>query len=350
MQKKGDGIWESFAGGRIVLAGIHGPEYQAFFQSLVSISRTSSAGFRVLDGVENIQEGDYVLLFARPTAPEAVPPAPRERRRTPARENKDWSAPFEETARHMKWEKSSGLWKQAGEEWNETLQLLGQMQQLIGTKPAAVLLLSGNEVYGACFGTAHARPEEEIGYVCHTAGSDIAAQCMRTAEHFACALEQVPIRVGRMGTLPEGEALSGLLEACARVLLYGADSEIYNLPCEAEEAQPQETELEEVQRTSVKEPDFDESESAREKKLQPEKREMPTAGTEAGPAAGRKIISFRKKAESLQRKGPYPAAKEPAHVQVKTYAEQGEAPFGTRRVLEKAQIVTDTEKVDKLGK
>ena len=70
MENTGEAIWKSFSEKGIVLAGIDGPEYQAFFQSLVRVSQTSRAGFRVLDGVENVQDGDYVLLFARPTIAE----------------------------------------------------------------------------------------------------------------------------------------------------------------------------------------------------------------------------------------------------------------------------------------
>ena len=55
MENTGEAIWKSFSEKGIVLAGIDGPEYQAFFQSLVRVSQTSRAGFRVLDGVEDIQ-------------------------------------------------------------------------------------------------------------------------------------------------------------------------------------------------------------------------------------------------------------------------------------------------------
>lgn len=75
MENTGEAIWKSFSEKGIVLAGIDGPEYQAFFQSLVRVSQTSRAGFRVLDGVENVQDGDYVLLFARPTIAEHLPSA-----------------------------------------------------------------------------------------------------------------------------------------------------------------------------------------------------------------------------------------------------------------------------------
>ena len=48
MENTGEAIWKSFSEKGIVLAGIDGPEYQAFFQSLVRVSQTSRAGFRVL--------------------------------------------------------------------------------------------------------------------------------------------------------------------------------------------------------------------------------------------------------------------------------------------------------------
>ena len=46
MENTGEAIWKSFSEKGIVLAGIDGPEYQAFFQSLVRVSQTSRAGFR----------------------------------------------------------------------------------------------------------------------------------------------------------------------------------------------------------------------------------------------------------------------------------------------------------------
>ena len=361
MENTGEEIWKSFTDRRIVLAGIDGPEYQAFFQRLVSVSQESGAGFRVLDGVENIREGDYVLLFARPAAPTRALPkersgaSARKRREAGKKENKDWSTPFEENRRHMRWEKPSGIWKQAGEAWEETLQLLAQMQSLTETKPSAVLLISGNEVYGKCFGTPHALRENELGYVCHTAGNDIPAQCMRTAEHFACALaqEQLPIRIGRMGLLSE-ELPQDLLEACARILLYGADAEIYNLPCD----QPDSSEegLDMSQAGSVQ------MEDAEDSSLTPEEpgevTEPVTEKTDTAkaleppvrPVADRKIVSFQKKAEAMHRLALQPAATKKSGVQVKTYTEPRPAAAGDRSVLAPMPVVMDTEKADGLGK
>ena len=85
MENTGEAIWKSFSEKGIVLAGIDGPEYQTFFQSLVRVSQTSRAGFRVLDGVENVQDGDYVLLFARPTIAEHLPSAQKKRSGAAAR-------------------------------------------------------------------------------------------------------------------------------------------------------------------------------------------------------------------------------------------------------------------------
>ena len=112
MENTGEAIWKSFSEKGIVLAGIDGPEYQAFFQSLVRVSQTSRAGFRVLDGVENVQDGDYVLLFARPTIAEHLPSAQkkrsgaaaRRRREAGKKENKDWSTPVEEAEHPAGWE------------------------------------------------------------------------------------------------------------------------------------------------------------------------------------------------------------------------------------------------------
>lgn len=365
MENTGEEIWKSFVDRRIVLAGIDGPEYQAFFQRLVSVSQESGAGFRVLDGVENIQDGDYVLLFARPATPESrtIPKersgtSARKRREAGKKENKDWRMPFEETEHHTRWEKPSGIWKQAGADWEETLQLLVQMQGLAETKPAAVLLISGNEVYGKCFGTPHALKEEELGYVCHTAGSDIPAQCMRTAEHFACTLAQdrLPIRIGRMGPLLE-ELPQGLLEACARILLYGADAEIYNLPCSqldlpdddfgmGEAGHMQMEDAEALPQTSDQV-----NETGEVTNPVPEKKD--TTGTSESPVrsvADRKIVSFQKKAEAMHRLTLQPAMAKKSGVQVKTYTEPGEAITEDRSVLAPMSVVTDTEKADGLGK
>ena len=89
MENTGEAIWKSFSEKGIVLAGIDGPEYQAFFQSLVRVSQTSRAGFRVLDGVENVQDGDYVLLFARPTIAEHLPSAQKKRSGAAARRRRE---------------------------------------------------------------------------------------------------------------------------------------------------------------------------------------------------------------------------------------------------------------------
>ena len=366
MENTDKGIWESFADRRIVLAGIDGPEYQAFFQSLVSVSRTGRAGFRVLDGVENIQTGDYVLLFARPNAAtDRTHPKKRsaisaqKRRETWEKENKDWSAPFEEAEHHTSWEKPAGIWKQAGEDWQETLQLLAQMQSLAGTNPAAVLLISGNEVYGKCFGRPHALREEELGYVCHTAGSDVPAQCMRTAEHFACALAQtkLPIRIGRMGSLPEELPLE-LLDACARILLYGADAEVYNLPCGSEQGgckdtrymnQTEQAQMEDADREAFSKA-FHQSDEPGEIKETLSEKMGPEGAVEfpVRPAADRKIVSFQKKAEAMHR-FPQPAATKKSGVQVKTYTEPGTTVMGDRSVLAPMPVVTNTEKADGLG-
>lgn len=355
MENTGEEIWKSFADRRMVLAGIDGPEYQAFFQSLVSVSQESKAGFRVLDGVENIQDGDYVLLLARPAAPESriLPKersgtSARKRREAGKKENKDWSTPFEETEHHTRWEKPSGIWKQAGADWEETLQLLAQMQSLAETKPAAVLLISGNEVYGTCFGTPHALREEELGYVCHTAGSDIPAQCMRTAEHFACALaqSQLPIRIGRMGAI-SGELPQGLLETCARILLYGADAEIYNLPCS--QLSEDDFRMSEAEALSQASGQVDEPGEA---EIPASEKPDTAVGAEPSvrPVADRKIVSFQKKAEAMHRTQPQSMAAKKSGVQVKTYTEPGPANAEDRSVLAPMPVVTDTEKADGLGK
>lgn len=232
-------IWQQFAGKRLVLAGVDGPEYQAFFQSLAGISSRTGAGFRVVDGVENVLDGDYVLLFARPSGGRMTGDGAGDGKaaRRPARKgNPDWEAPFDDPSAHYSWRKAPGSVKAAGEDWRELLGLLPQLRALTAVHPEAVLVISGNEVYGKCFGVPHALKEAELGYLSHTDCDDAAAQCLRTAEHFACQLaaeQKLPVRVVRMGALGADEAVpSETLEACARVLLCGEDAQIYNLPGE----------------------------------------------------------------------------------------------------------------------
>lgn len=228
-------IWKQFAGKRIVFGGIDGPEYQTFFQNLAAISSRGGAGFRVVDGIENALAGDYVILFARPAGEEEFLNSQPEKKglRNASGKAKPWDAPFEEPDLHHTWKKKPGAWLAAEADWSEMLQLLGQLRQLEKGKPQAVLLISGNSVYGTCFGVQHALREEELGSLCHTDCDDTAAQCMRTAEHFAYRLSaecRIPIRIARMGMLPDGKELDDLLFVCAKVLLYGANGEIYNLP------------------------------------------------------------------------------------------------------------------------
>lgn len=234
-----ENIWQRFAGKRLVLAGVDGPEYQAFFQSLAGISSRTGAGFRVVDGVENVLDGDYVLLFARPSGGRMTGGGAgdgKAARRPSRRGNPDWEAPFDDPSAHYSWRKAPGSVKAAGEDWRELLGLLPQLRALTAVHPEAVLVISGNEVYGKCFGVPHALKEAELGYLSHTDCDDAAAQCLRTAEHFACQLaaeQKLPVRVVRMGALGADEAVPPeTLEACARVLLCGEDAQIYNLPGE----------------------------------------------------------------------------------------------------------------------
>lgn len=234
-----DNIWQRFAGKRLVLAGVDGPEYQAFFQSLAGTSSRTGAGFRVVDGVENVLDGDYVLLFARPSGGRMTGGGAgdgKAARRPSRRGNPDWEAPFDDPSAHYSWRKAPGSVKAAGEDWRELLGLLPQLRALTAVHPEAVLVISGNEVYGKCFGVPHPLKEAELGYLSHTDCDDAAAQCLRTAEHFACQLaaeQKLSVRVVRMGALGADEAVpSETLEACARVLLYGGDAQIYNLPGE----------------------------------------------------------------------------------------------------------------------
>lgn len=184
-----DGIWEQFAGRRIVLAKSDCLEQKVFADNLAALRTQQQDGFELVCGLEQAEPGDLVILFARTS--------------------------------------------EGAEAWEQTLALLEQLQAVKEHRPEAVLLLSGNEVYGKSFGVSCPQKEDELGYICHTSQTDIPAQCMRTAEHFACRLaaeEQIPVRIARIGELPSGEELHLVLEAAARVLLYGENGSIYNLP------------------------------------------------------------------------------------------------------------------------
>ena len=112
------------------------------------------------------------------------------------------------------------------------MKLLETLRSLPEKKPAGVLLISGNEVYGKSYGYRQAKKEEDLGYICHTNAADAAAQCMRMAEQFACRLaaeKNLPVRVVRMDGNAETEALRRLPLQAMCVLMLGASGEIYNI-------------------------------------------------------------------------------------------------------------------------
>ena len=343
MENTGEAIWKSFSEKGIVLAGIDGPEYQAFFQSLVRVSQTSRAGFRVLDGVENVQDGDYVLLFARPTIAEHLPSAQkrrsgaaaRRRREAGKKENKDWSTPFEEAEHPAGWEKPSGLWKQAGEDWEETLQLLSQLQSL-ARQDRRGALISGNEVYGEMLWDAARAPGGGAGlYIPYcgkrypgTVHADGGAFRLCTGARWAAGSDR-----------ENGTAFGGIAAGTSGNLcedsLYGADAEIYNLPCEQSD----------LSEEAVSQLSDQADESGEITVLVSEQPGTTKASeTPVRPAADRKIVSFQKKAEAMHRLTVQPAEVKKSGVQVKTYTEPGTAAAGDRSVLAPMPIVTDTGK------
>lgn len=223
-------IWEQLSGKRIVLAGIENRERQFFCQNLAGIRAQLGANFTVLDGTEHVSEGDYVLLFGRPSwdgeddGSLECAGADCGNQGKSVRSHKQGS---------RKWDVPASAWQCANTSWEETFGLLSQLEAVGRAKPGSILLVSGNEVYGKSFGMPHARAEEELGYVCHTNSLDVPAQCLRTEEHFACQLareEAFPMKIARMGALPTGEAAGVLLTAAMQALIYGEDGEIYNLP------------------------------------------------------------------------------------------------------------------------
>ncbi len=231
--------WEALAGKRIILSGIDGKEYQAFFQGLVGISARTGIGIRVIDGTENALDGDLMILFARPQDAERNELSQAVREEVQSKKKKGgWDAPFEDPEKNYTWKKDPGSWKRAGENWQETLELLAKLGEAARIHPQAVLLVSGNEAYGKIFGLPHALKENEFGYVSHTDSEDSTAQCLRTAEHFACSLakeQDFPVRIARIGAVPDGDELITLLRNCVKVLLYGKNGEIYNLSAEEPE-------------------------------------------------------------------------------------------------------------------
>lgn len=183
-------IWDRLADRRIVLAGIRGECYTRFLENLENLAGQPGFSFEVTEGLEQVVAGDFVLLFA----------------------------------------------ELAGQEncWPQELELFDSFQMLLKKDPASVLLVSSSAIYGKQYGGVRFLHEDEIGYVCHTKQAELALQCMRTSEHFACRFYRengLPIKIVRLGAWPgNGDFVAELLDKAMRVLVNGASGEAYNLP------------------------------------------------------------------------------------------------------------------------
>ena len=306
-------IWQYFAGSRIVLAGVRNNDRELFSENLGTAGSQNGSELTVLDGDDQIREGDYVLLFARTTVPSRK------------RKASEWKTTGED-------------WTIAAEDWEETLELLEVLQHLPEKKPAGVLLISGNEVYGKSYGFRCAKKETELGYVCHTGAEDAAAQCMRTVEQFACRLaseKELPVRIVRINGGAEIEELRRLPFQAMRVLMLGVPGEIYNI-------------------------------SGKKKTAEEEKSKAPAEGKRTAPVriGDPKIVSFQDRKEEREdrqamlereRSASYSWLREndPEHIEARAHGlteyeiENGEI---STSPLSPMTIVTDTTKAEELGK
>ena len=183
-------IWDHLAGRRIVLAGIQGECYTRFLENLENLAGQPGFSFEVTEGLEQVTAGDFVLLFAELSGRQDC--------------------------------------------WSQELELLNFFPMLLNKAPASVLLVSGSGIYGKQYGSERFLCEDEIGYVCHTKQDELALQCLRTSEHFACRFAKekgLPVKTARLGAWPKNsDSVAGVLDAAMRVLLYGVCGEAYNLP------------------------------------------------------------------------------------------------------------------------
>ena len=304
-------IWKNFEGSRIVLAGVRNSERTFFGESLGTVGSQLGGTVTVADGAEQIREGDYVLLFARTAVPDGK------------RKASEWTTKPED-------------WKTAEGDWEETMELLETLQSLPEKKPAGVLLVSGNEVYGKSYGYRQAKKEDDLGYVCHTNAADAAAQCMRTAEQFACRLaaeKNLPVRIVRINRNAEAGELRRLPLQAMRVLMLGAPGEIYNI-------------------------------SGKKGEPTAEKPKAPSEGRKPVRIGDPKIVSFQDRKEEredrqamLERErsasGTWLRENDPKHIEAKAHGltdyeiENGEI---STSPLSPMTVVTDTTKAEKLGK
>lgn len=214
-------LQRALAGKKIILAGIENNCRKSFGQQLLQLAEQSEKSFAVSWDLEKAESGDYVILFGCP-------------------DEDDWEAQKPEDFRLQ------------GQRAADDLTVMFAV--LSKKNPAAAVFVSGNCVYGKCFGEEKARKEQDLGYVCHTAISDDLPARLRFAENLAHRLakeEGVQIAVARIGTAAgektyteESEAGLGekvhmgvsvtggmsMPEALLRILLYGEKGEAYNLP------------------------------------------------------------------------------------------------------------------------
>lgn len=186
-------------GKRIVLGGLDDSLRQNFVQDLNYLAGYGSVQFQVCERLEAVEEEDYVLLFNQITVPSDTGKA-------------DESGGFDALS-----------------------ELMRQIEYLKEQHPKSVVLVTDQEIYGKRFGPMKLCREEEMGYISHTV--QIQLQYMRMAEYLACRCareERLALKVVRACKGQSGESLVHMILAALRVLVWGTDGEIYNLPSSEE--------------------------------------------------------------------------------------------------------------------
>ncbi len=179
-------IKAKLCGRRLIFLGEDCAQKQSFMQNLAHLASQWENSFEIFDGEKDPGAGDYVFLFADAESGKALPS-----------------------------------------------ELLDDLRSLEGRPVTAAVLISDMTVYGCCFDEEQLRGTEELGYVCHTRESDIAAQNLRLAEHLVCKMareEKIPLRIARAQGNLAGEELEEMILDALLVALEGNDGEIYNLP------------------------------------------------------------------------------------------------------------------------
>ena len=184
-------------GKRIILGGLEGSLRQNFLQDLKYLAGYGSVQFQVMERLEDVQPGDYVLLFNQ------IDPAGDTG-------NSGFSALDE---------------------------LMRELEYLKERAPKSVVLVTDQLIYGKCFGRTRLRREQDMGYICHTSAEETGLQYMRMAEHLVCRTareETLAVKAVRACTGKSGESLVHMILAALRVLVWGTDGEVYNLPSSEE--------------------------------------------------------------------------------------------------------------------